>query len=777
MNIYKIFKLILSKYYIFVKYYFFIKQNMMKFIKYTTAILLFLHFSFFNNLILAQKTSETDSIKKAFEKMPEDTVKVNQLNDFVWKIKMSNFEDALIYGQESCNLAAKLNYEKGIAYATKNLGAVYYYASDYENAHKYYTISLEAFEKLNDKNGIAIALRNVGNVYSQIADWKQALDYYFKSLSIREEIGDKKGVAAVYDAIGIVYSSYKKDDYKTATNYHHKALKINLELNDQYGIATSYLYLGNNYYTKHLSDSLQSTADTAIQYLNKSREISELQNNVMYLATIDDILGQLYLKDNKFDTAYFYFNNGLKIREQLGNTFGIISSYIYISSYYSETHNFLKSKVFLENALQLAKEIDSKNQIKEIYGILAGVYYKLGDYKKSSDIYISFIQIKDSLQNEEKTKELTQLAMQHEFDKKEKERELEDKKKEVLQIEKDKRDRIVKLGLTAGVLLMIIIAFNLIRSYRRKVKANNLLKDKNQEITEKNTMLNQQKEEIQAQAENLQDAYNEIEKQHKDITDSIIYAQRIQEAVLLPDEYFENILSDHFILFKPRDIVSGDYYWAKDRGNKIIIIAADCTGHGVPGAFMSLLGISNLNEIVINLFNEVGENIQAGIILDKLRDSIKEALRQTGKDGESKDGMDMSVCIIDKKDMKMQFAGAQNPIILVRDNELIKLKPDRMPVGIHYGIEKNFTNHIIDIKNEDKIYMLSDGYVDQFGGDKSRKFMMKQFEQLISEINNKSMKEQKEIFDETIINWQNHIDINGKSFKQIDDILVIGLKI
>ncbi len=749
-------------------------MNLLKLKQYIFLLFLFI---FNTNIFFGQNTSKLDSIKQVIKTMPDDTTKVNKLNDFVWSIKMSNFNDGVKYGTKSYELAKKLDYTKGIAYATKNLGAVYYYASDNKKAYEYYKISFDAFKKLNDKKGIAIALKNLGNVSFNIADWKQALDYYLKSLALREEIGDKKGVAAVNDAIGLVYSSYKERDFKTPAEYHKKALRINKELKDQFGIATSYLYLGRNYYTKYLIDTLKTTADTAINYLNESRKIFEEQQDIYSIATIDDILGQIYLTKQKYDDAYKAFNNSLNTWKLAGYNFGIISSYIYLSSYYNHKNDLLKSKKYLEDALKLAKKINSKSQLKEIYGRLSTVEAELNNYKSANELTWKYINLKDSLQNEEKTKEMTQLSMQHEFDKKERLRELEDAKKEAIQAEKDKRDKLIKIALAGGVLLMLIIAVNLIRSYRRKVKANNLLQEKNFEITNKNALLNQQKEEIQAQAENLQEAYNEIEEQHRNITDSIAYAQRIQEAALPPNEYFDKILKEYFILFKPRDIVSGDYYWAKDIGNKTIIIAADCTGHGVPGAFMSLLGISNLNEIVSHLYNILGENINAGIILDKLRENIKNDLRQTGKDGESKDGMDMAICIIDKKEMKLQFAGAQNPILILHNNTLTKYKPDRMPVGIHYGEEKSFKNIIIDIEKGDKVYMLSDGYIDQFGGQNGRKFMMKRFYNLIAEVANKPMQEQRDIFNNVIEKWEKTPDKNGKTYNQIDDILVIGFEI
>ncbi|MCF6184899.1 MAG: SpoIIE family protein phosphatase, partial [Bacteroidales bacterium] len=214
----------------------------------------------------------------------------------------------------------------------------------------------------------------------------------------------------------------------------------------------------------------------------------------------------------------------------------------------------------------------------------------------------------------------------------------------------------------------------------------------------------------------VEKAKDKIEKQQKNIMDSIHYAGRIQEAVLPPDEFLNRILGEHFVLFRPRDIVSGDFYWATQRGDKTVIVAADCTGHGVPGAFMSMLGISFLNEIV-----NKEEILQANIILNRLRENVKKSLRQTGKENEAKDGMDIALCIIDKKEMKIQYAGAYNPLLIIRNEEISRIKADRMPIGIYLREKESFTNNIIDIHKGDLLYIFSDGYVDQFGGETDSK--------------------------------------------------------
>lgn len=259
---------------------------------------------------------------------------------------------------------------------------------------------------------------------------------------------------------------------------------------------------------------------------------------------------------------------------------------------------------------------------------------------------------------------------------------------------------------------------------------------------------------------------DEIVAQKKDITDSIHYASRIQAALLPSEDFAKSVLDSYFILFKPRDIVSGDYYWLAQVGTKTIVVAADCTGHGVPGAFMSMLGVAFLNEVVIR-----DGTLTANKILDKLREHVIKSLKQTGESGGSKDGMDLSLLIIDHDTLDAQFAGAYNPLYLIRNGELETIKADKMPIGYHIKVGTPFSNNELKLEKGDRLYMFSDGYPDQFGGTDGRKFMSKQFKQLLLDTQNLEMQEQKRVLDETIEAWK------GDKHSQIDDILVVGIKI
>jgi len=272
-------------------------------------------------------------------------------------------------------------------------------------------------------------------------------------------------------------------------------------------------------------------------------------------------------------------------------------------------------------------------------------------------------------------------------------------------------------------------------------------------------------DELLSQHEIVTEQKDQIQERNEKINNSIKYARRIQNAVMPSDKYMTKILPEYFILNKPRDIVSGDFYWTEQKNNQLIVVAADSTGHGVPGAFMSMLGVSMLNEIV-NKEDHQG----ASEILNELRVKIKLSLNQTGEKDEQKDGFDMALCVIDLENRKMDFAGAYNPLYLIRNNELIEIKADKMPVGIHIKEKESFTTNKTELVKDDIIYIFSDGYADQFGGEHNQKFSRKSFKNLLKKIHKEPLKKQEQILSETFEDWKGQED-------QLDDVLVFGIKI
>jgi serine phosphatase RsbU (regulator of sigma subunit) len=427
---------------------------------------------------------------------------------------------------------------------------------------------------------------------------------------------------------------------------------------------------------------------------------------------------------------------------------------------------------YMLRGYEIAKKLNDQNLTKDALSYLSRVYAALGNFKLAYESYVEFTKINDEILNGESIKRIADMQIRYETEKKE--RELKEKSIEVIQQKEQNRRQTIFIYY--GLVLLIFVSVSallIIRQNKKDRKANELLAIKNQEIL-------QQKEEISAQRDAIEEQKNEIEKQrdvaekrgdeiasqNQKITDSIEYASRIQSAVLPPLAIMNAILPSYFIMYRPRDIVSGDFYFVRKAKNKTVVAAVDCTGHGVPGAFMSMLGSSLLTEIV---GKELFEN--AADILERLRENVKNALHQTGgNDDKTSDGMDCALCVIDYENNYLDFAGANNPLVIIRNEEMIEYNGDRMPIGVHLIEEGAYTNHRIELQANDMIYMYSDGYQDQFGGDKGRKLFIRNFKQYLMDVHKMPPAEQKIQLEALFDAWKGN-------YKQIDDVIVMGLKI
>jgi CheY-like chemotaxis protein len=533
----------------------------------------------------------------------------------------------------------------------------------------------------------------------------------------------------------------------------------------------------------------QVDAETeAIKYFERSIAVNKELGNKNALKVIYNYLGAIYTENDQFQKAIDYFEKSLQINNDLRNYNETASDYLNLAralqslGYYAESNE--KAKKGLERAL----ELNNMNLIKSYYSLLGENYDKLGQGKNAKEYFDKYNTITKHLQKQEmealenKTQEIEkqvqtkekqlkntldtlgevlqvnrEMQLQNELLNKVnqlKEMEAREQEARMEAREKVRQTQIFSLSI---VLVLFVLFFGFVYwQFQQKKKANILLKQQNIEI-------DRQKNEIELQ-------HNMVTLQTRKITDSIQYARKIQRAVLPPEDIFKEGFNDYFVLYRPKDIVSGDFYWVTKKDDILIIAVADCTGHGVPGAFMSMLGVAYLNEIVNKIaINKHISSLNADDILNQLREMIISSLHQTGNPNEPKDGMDIALCIFDYENKKLQYAGANNPLYLIRKGELIIYKADKMPVSYHQYRNISFKKHVIDLQNDDRIYLFSDGYVDQFGGEKGMKFLSNRFRDLIVSIHNQTMSDQCRILEKELDDWRG-------DRAQLDDVLVIGTR-
>jgi serine phosphatase RsbU (regulator of sigma subunit)/Tfp pilus assembly protein PilF len=613
-----------------------------------------------------------------------------------------------------------------------NLAWYYLNHGDNDNCLKYVNEARILAKKINFKKGEGKANSIIGGVYYRKGDFDKALEYYYISLKIREEANDKLGISASLNNIGVLYDT--KNDYKHSKEIYLKSIKIKEEIGDLEGAAFSYMNIGIIYYRT-------DKYDTAIQYESKALEIFEKLGVKRGAANCYSNLGNIYMSKNDHDKAFDYYFKALKLRKEIDDKDALGSSYLLIGSLYLRKKQALKAREYLQKCLEIGKEISAKPIVMQAYKGLSRCDSLDGNYKNAYINYQLFSEVKDSIYTAEVNEETAKAQALYETEKKDKEIQLLNKDKEtqaVISLEESKKQKIIIISVVSGLLLLLIFSGFMYNRFK---------------VTQKQKHIIETQKEI-------------VEEKHKEITDSINYAERIQRSFLATKELLDENLSDYFVFFQPKDIVSGDFYWANKLINgKFLLATADSTGHGVPGAIMSILNISCLEKSL-----EEEKLKEPGEILNHTRKKIIERLKKDGTAGGGKDGMDCSLVCFDFQNSKLIYAAANNPVLIVRNNEIIELKPDKMPVGKHDKDQEPFTQHEINLQKGDVVYTLTDGMPDQFGGIKGKKFMYKQLKELLISVAHLPMFEQKEILKTTLYNWKGDLE-------QVDDICLIGVRI
>ena len=706
---------------------------------------------------------------------------------------------------------------------------------------KYAALSLE-YCKSTDSALISSDYYELGYAYYIKDDARDALECTFKAMHVYDDTAKNKYVAQACLGVGLCYEDLNVPD--SIFHYFNKALNIYITLHDTMGVCQTYKDLGDVYTHMKLYANAEENYQKALSYASLLKDtlgmatyyrcIGQLlskKSDTLINSSIDNLRKSIYLfesantdNENYITIKYWAYTDlaksYIKLANMTGNRAYADSCYLYIKkvgdynltvgdplSYLLDRYTYVDYLVFfhryqdaLSNLLELRSFFDDDTPATDLityHRRLYEVYLHLKDYKNALAHYEKYDEYKSAQVNENTLNSIKNAEV-------ERTRMIEELKREneaKLHAAERRRMRIVNISLIGGLGLVLLLIFYIARVLHIKHKANAELTEKNNLLAEKNAILAEQAEEIQAQNdeileqneeiqaqndaikaqnEEIQEQAKTIKKQSDEIHDSINYAKRIQRSLLTPSVTINRIFPDHFILYKPRNIVSGDYYWVGQFGDNKVSIVADCTGHGVPGGFLSVLGMANLNYIV-------GQEVTPDMILNHLREAIITNLRQRSTDhtalhdrehplsqvdtnDRSRDGMDVAAYVINEKLMKLSYAGANNPLVLIRDNEVQVLKADRMPVGIYTHLEP-FQCTTIDIQRGDCIYTFSDGFQDQFGIETNKKFMGRRLRELLLEIHQQPMAEQKKILNIVYEEWR------GPASNQTDDVVLMGVRI
>jgi tetratricopeptide (TPR) repeat protein len=606
--------------------------------------------------------------------------------------------------------------------------------ANYEEAITAANEAIVLSSKLTFAKGISDGYNVLGNSYHYQGSYSKALNYYFKALEICEKEGDKKKIPYLLGNIGLIYSD--QGSQVKALEYFEKALKIAQETGNKNSIALNLGNIGNLY-------NYKGDYDKALEYYFKCIEMNDEQKNYREKAINLNNIGVVYCLQGNYTKSLTTFLEGLKTRKEIGDKRGIELTLGNIGELYMEQKKYKEAQKYFEMALVIAKQINDREGITSLNQAMSTMYEKQNLWQLSLKFHKQYLASKDSLLNSVKSKQIAEMQTKYESEKKDKE--LIKKDAALLKQEVEAKQKSLERNtFLIGFVLMALFAGFIFRSWR---------------ITRKQkTIIEQQKLEVEEQK-------HLVEEKNKDISDSIDYAKRIQSSFLTSETYIKRFLPEYFILYKPRDIVSGDFYWVHQQNDYLYFCVADCTGHGIPGAFMSLIGMSVLNEIVF------AKKIQdTNKILDELRRIVILAVNPEGSPEVVQDGMDLFLGRLNLKTKELHYSAANNSFYIFKKGELIKCKPDKMPVGSYGEFEKPFTAHSIQLEKGDIIYSSTDGFRDQFGGPEEIKYMSKRFEEYINAIADKPLTEQKTLLEKEFNSWKGQLD-------QIDDVCVVGIKI
>ncbi|MCB0408585.1 MAG: tetratricopeptide repeat protein [Flavobacteriales bacterium] len=652
---------------------------------------------------------------------------------------LEEIDTAIFLCEKAEKLSENANFIKGKSHSYGWLGYFNVLKGNTTKALEYFHKSLKLDKETGNKQEMATKYDNIGAIYYYQGDIPKALQCYNKSLKLSEELGDKSGMSRSYNNIGEIYRN--QEDVSKGMEYHQKSLKLRLEVGDKKGIATSYINIGNIY-------NEQGNSSKGLHYYYKSLELNEELNDKLGIANSYNNIGNIYDKQGSFSKGLEYHNKSLKLKEEIGHKQGVAQSYNSIGQIKFKLGVLDEAKGYGTKGLKLAQELGFPRQISQNSKLLSEVAQEQGNYQEALEMYKLHITMRDSLNNEETQKAAAKQQAKYEYEKQKAIDDKEHEKQLAIEQEAKEKQQVITYATAGGLGLVgifLIFVFNRLQVTKRQ-----------------KNIIEEQKQAVEEQKQIVETAHHELEEKNQEILDSINYAKRIQNAILPPQKVVKEFLQESFILYKPKDIVAGDFYWLEHKENKVLFAACDCTGHGVPGAMVSVVCNNGLNRSVreYNLTDP-------GKILDKTREIVIQEFEKSEE--EVKDGMDIALCSLQGN--TLHYAGANNPLWIIRKGaeEIEEIKADKQPIG-KYAEPTPYTTHKIELQKGDTIYIFSDGYADQFGGEKGKKFKAANFKKLLLSIQNETIEQQRELINQAFEEWKGDLE-------QLDDVCVIGVKI
>lgn len=629
-------------------------------------------------------------------------------------------------------IASKLNKKESKSKFYHTMGDRFYDVDDYDNARYYYMRSLALSKLLLQKDLIADDLSAIGDMYRLQDQNTIAAGYLFQAMYLYKELGNQERLSHILGLIGDLNRCM--DQYKDALRYLNESLEIALKHNYKKEQTFCYSSLGG---THHAMEKY----DQAHLYYDKGVRLALAEKDSMRLGDFLYSIGDLYIDEKKLPEAIKTLNDGILVCKAVNDQYNLAYCYMGLARAYLHQKKYNQAIEEANKTYKLGEKLNAFGFCSEASEVLFEAYEGMNDHKNAFK-YLKIVKDNyDSTMSTSQIKEQAQIEMQFRNSYKEKQDSLlrasQQKQKDIEYESELQQQRILAIAGIAGLLVAVVVVAIVFRSYKKEKRSRQII--------------------------NTQKAI--VDTKNKEILDSINYAKKIQQAIIPTHSELKNVFPESFVLLLPKDIVSGDFYWVVKTGQQAFFAVADCTGHGVPGGFMSMLGTALLNEII----NEK-KIYEPADILDLLKLKIILALRQSENTNENKDGMDISLLRIDMNTMELSFAGANNSLYHLRDNKLTELKGDKFPVGFTSHHNKQFSQQKLQLKKNDLLYMFSDGYPDQFGGLKGKKFKYKQLEDLLVKISSSTMEEQRKGLVLTLETWKGELE-------QVDDICVAGISI